>query len=228
MKHRIGVLCFTFFLLSLSSGLSTTAMAATLTARTSEDIALRVAPDWRYERVGIIPKGRKVELIRCLRDYSWCEVRWRSLQGWASALRLRDSRDRFTDEPLPFYGPKLGLRTYDYYPSGHDPHIDYYDDRQGQTHGRLPGPGEVCFYEDDQYRGATACTSLTKRVVNLTPRWNDLISSMRLGPNTAIEACEHANMGGRCWRFRGNVPNVGTANDQISSFAPLNLNRPPY
>ena len=230
MRHRFRISCFAILCLIMPIAAATLAQAAPMTARTSEDVALRVAPDWRYERAGIVPKGRKVEVIQCLRDFSWCEVRWRSLRGWASAQRLRDSRDRFTDEPLPFYGPRLGLKTHDYYPSGHDPHVDYYDDRQGDTQGQLPGRGEVCFHEDAQFRGATACTALTNRVVNFTPRWNDLISSIRLGPNTAIEACENTNMTGRCWRYRGCVPDIGNANDLISSFAPIRaLSQPrPY
>lgn len=217
------------FALSLMLGLSFAegALADVVTARTIEDVALRVGPDWRYERTGIVPKGRKVEVIRCLQKYDWCEVRWRTLRGWTSASRLRDTRDRFTDEPLGFYGPKLGITTYDYYPKGRDPRNNYYDDRGDARWGQDPARGEVCFYEHANYQGAATCRTLTQSPVNLGGFWNDRISSLRIGPRTEILACEDANMQGRCWRFSQDASGIGGGNDRLSSYAPIGISRQP-
>lgn len=215
--------------LSLTLGLcfAGAAFADVTTARTVEDIALRIGPDWRYERIGLVPKGRKVEVIRCLKRYNWCEIRWRKLSGWTSASRLRDTRDRFTDEPLNFYGSKLGITTYNFYPKGRDPKHNYYDDRGEARWGQDPARGEVCFYEHTHYQGAATCRTIIQSPVNFGGFWNDKISSLRLGPRTEILVCEDANMQGRCWRFSQDASNVGGANDHFSSYAPIGISRQP-
>lgn len=53
--------------------------------KVSNGLNLRSAPDTRAERVAVLPVGATVEVQRCLDDLKWCNVRFGTQQGWASA-----------------------------------------------------------------------------------------------------------------------------------------------
>ena len=51
----------------------------------SNGLNLRSAPDARAQRVTVLPVGTTVEVQRCLKDLSWCQVRYGDQRGWAAA-----------------------------------------------------------------------------------------------------------------------------------------------
>ena len=54
-------------------------------AKVSNGLNLRAAPDQRAERVAVLPVGATVEVQSCLDDLKWCQVRYGDQRGWASA-----------------------------------------------------------------------------------------------------------------------------------------------
>ena len=88
--------------------------------------------------------------------------------------------------------------------------------------GPGPGPGgpdsgEVCFYENTNYRGRSFCAEPGERIARLGS-WNDRISSIRVRGFAEALVCENDNFRGRCIVVDRNVSNLGPrGNDVISS-----------
>lgn len=56
---------------------------------------MRTGPDRDYPTIRIIPRDRRVEVYGCLRNWSWCDVGYRSDRGWvAGRLLAADYRGR--------------------------------------------------------------------------------------------------------------------------------------
>ena len=51
-------------------------------AFTMADVNLRTGPDVEFPSVDVIPEGEAVYIEGCLRDESWCDVRWDEGRGW--------------------------------------------------------------------------------------------------------------------------------------------------
>ena len=51
-------------------------------AMTMADVNLRTGPDVEFPSVDVIPEGEPVFIEGCLRDESWCDVRWSDGRGW--------------------------------------------------------------------------------------------------------------------------------------------------
>lgn len=51
-------------------------------AYTMADVNLRTGPDIEFPGVDVIPEGEPVLIEGCLRDKSWCDVRWDGGRGW--------------------------------------------------------------------------------------------------------------------------------------------------
>jgi hypothetical protein len=83
------------------------------------------------------------------------------------------------------------------------------------------GDGEVCFFEHADYQGRSFCERRGERQWSLARTgWNDIISSIQVGPGVSIEVCEHEGFGGRCMTYDSSTSFVGDDwNDIISSFA---------
>ena len=59
-----------------------TAVQAAAPGYTTADVNFRTGPDIDYPSVGVIPEGDDVYVEGCLRDESWCDVRWDGDRGW--------------------------------------------------------------------------------------------------------------------------------------------------
>jgi uncharacterized protein YraI len=46
------------------------------------NVNLRTGPDVDFPSVGVIPEGEELYVEGCLRDESWCDVRWGGERGW--------------------------------------------------------------------------------------------------------------------------------------------------
>ncbi len=51
-------------------------------AYTTANVNFRTGPDTEFPSVGVIPEGDDIYVEGCLRDESWCDVRWDGDRGW--------------------------------------------------------------------------------------------------------------------------------------------------
>jgi uncharacterized protein YraI len=82
--------------------------ASAETGFTVESTELRAGPDYDYPTVRIVRGGRNLEIFGCLRDWSWCDVGYRSDRGWV------DGRDIAVDyrgrrQGISNVAPYLGI-----------------------------------------------------------------------------------------------------------------------
>jgi len=46
------------------------------------NVNMRTGPDIDFPSIGVIPEGEPIYIEGCLRDESWCDVRWGPERGW--------------------------------------------------------------------------------------------------------------------------------------------------
>lgn len=188
-------------------------------ARTIVDLSLREGPAARYQRLTVIPQGARVDVARCTPDYGWCEVSWRGYDGWSAARYLRPAAPDIR-APIAELEGEFPAEVFDFFAEfglalarGEEPGGGPPEDR-----GPRVARGEVCFYADFDYQGESVC-SQGGADPRLSGGWNDRISAIRTGPDTAVLVCEHFDYEGRCRRISGNVESLsGAWNDVISSY----------
>lgn len=49
---------------------------------TTANVNIRTGPDIEFPSIGVIPEGDDIFVEGCLRDESWCDVRWDGDRGW--------------------------------------------------------------------------------------------------------------------------------------------------
>lgn len=59
-----------------------TAAAEASPGYTTANVNMRTGPDTEFPSVGVIPEGDQIDVRGCLRDESWCDVRWGDNRGW--------------------------------------------------------------------------------------------------------------------------------------------------
>lgn len=64
------------------SVIGATAAYADADGYTTADVNIRTGPDIEYPSIDVIPEGDDVYVEGCLRDESWCDVRWDGIRGW--------------------------------------------------------------------------------------------------------------------------------------------------
>lgn len=80
-----------------------TAAAHAAPGYVTANVNLRTGPDIDFPRVAVIPEGEPIEIRGCLRDESWCDVRWGPDRGWVYSEYLSfDYRGEMV--PLPDVG----------------------------------------------------------------------------------------------------------------------------
>jgi uncharacterized protein YraI len=62
--------------------LGATAAHAASPGYTTANVNIRTGPDIEFPSVGVIPEGDDIYVEGCLRDESWCDVRWDGDRGW--------------------------------------------------------------------------------------------------------------------------------------------------
>ena len=67
------------------------------------NVNIRTGPDIDFPSVGVIPEGEPLSIEGCLRDESWCDVRWDGGRGWVYSEYLAFD-DRGEMVPLPDVG----------------------------------------------------------------------------------------------------------------------------
>lgn len=86
--------------------LGATAAHAGAPGYTTADVNFRTGPDIDFPSVGVIPEGDDVFVVGCLRDESWCDVRWDGDRGWVYSEYLAFEY-RGETVLLPDVGPEV-------------------------------------------------------------------------------------------------------------------------
>jgi uncharacterized protein YraI len=68
---------------------------------------MRTGPDTDFPSVGVIPEGDDIYVEGCLRDESWCDVRWDGDRGWVYSEYIAFE---YRGETVPL--PDLGLSVF--------------------------------------------------------------------------------------------------------------------
>jgi uncharacterized protein YraI len=164
--------------------------------------------------VDTLQRGEQVDIDRC-QSNGWCYVIKSGPDGWVSANYLsndgdddslpsrpsRPSADVSIGFSVPGFSFQIGNGGFDIRPNR--PH------RPGRY-------DQVCFYEDNNFRGDSFCARPGERLSSLG-NWNDEISSIRVRGNAEALVCQDNNFRGRCVVVTRNISSLGAANDQISS-----------
>jgi len=189
------------------------ALAAPATATTTVNV--RNAPG-NGAVIGVLSAGERVDADRC--SGGWCFVSWRGPNGWVSANYLR----------IGGSGPVRPVPSSPSGPSRPDINLGFsvpgfsfqignggFDGRPGRP-GRPGGRDQVCFYEDNNFRGGSFCARPGEDLARLG-RWDEEISSIRIQGDARALVCERTNFGGRCIPVSRDVRDLGPANDRIRS-----------
>ncbi|WP_421759270.1 SH3 domain-containing protein [Devosia sp.] len=164
--------------------------------------------------VDTLRPGQQVEIDRC-QSNGWCYVIKSGPDGWVSANYLsndgeddalpsrpsRPSADVSIGFSVPGFSFQIGNGGFDIRPD------------------RPTRPGrndQVCFYEDNNFRGDSFCARPGERLSSIG-NWNDEISSIRVRGNAEALVCQDNNFRGRCVVVTRDIRSLGSANDQISS-----------
>ncbi len=87
-----------------------------------------------------------------------------------------------------------------------------------------PRKREICFFEDREFYGTAKCFQLEdgkrRRAVDaFEDRFDDAVSSLKMGSGVVVEVCENPNGGGDCKVFENTIESTSKSwNDRISSF----------
>jgi hypothetical protein len=89
------------FVATLVACLSLPATAQVMQSSTTADLNHRLGPGTQYAVIGVIPRGRWVQVLGCTNPVSWCQVSYANRTGWASASYLYPRPGTTPPIPLP-------------------------------------------------------------------------------------------------------------------------------
>jgi hypothetical protein len=209
LKHTIAA--------AAAAGAALLLAAPAFAAQATASVNVRSGPGTSYRVVDTLRPGEEVDIGRCV-DSGWCEISHSGPDGWVSRNYLSDSGRG--------PGPRPGGNGPDVNFSINTPNFSFsigngFNGRPPPYWGRpgFPGrAGQVCFYEDWNFRGRSFCVR-SGQDARLTGRWNDAISSIRVTGNAQAQVCEDWNFRGRCAVIGNSQPRLsGRNNDIISSY----------
>jgi uncharacterized protein YraI len=96
------------------AALALAALGAAATAQAAEpgyataNVNIRTGPDIDFPSIGVIPEGDPIRVQGCLRDESWCDVKWGPDRGWVYSEYLAFE---YRGEMVPLLD--VGLSVYD-------------------------------------------------------------------------------------------------------------------
>ncbi len=189
-------------------GFSLVGMAAAQAAQSTVSLNVRSGPSTNYRVVDVLYEGENVDVERC--QSGWCQINHSGPDGWVSASYLTNVDQRGGNQQSA--EPDINF-------SVDVPGFSFSIGNGGEFRPRPGRPsGEVCFYEDYNYRGASFCAEPGQRNASLGS-FNDRISSIRVRGDAQVQVCEDYNFNGRCAVLDRNRPSLqGRNNDIISSY----------
>lgn len=192
-------------------GLTLAGVVAAQAAQATTALNVRSGPGTGYGVVDVLSAGEQVDVEQC--RGGWCRISHPGPDGWVSQRYLTDD-NRQPQRPRPGNAqPDVGF-------SINTPNFSFSIGNGGNFEPpRRPGNrgGQVCFYEDFNYRGASFCARPGDSYRSLN-RFNDRISSIRVRGNAQVQVCEDFDYRGRCAVLDRSMPQItGRNNDIISS-----------
>jgi uncharacterized protein YraI len=197
--------------------LATVTGAFAYDAAATTTLNVRSGPGTNFGVVGVLNSGQIVDVVEC--RGSWCRIEDRSVRGWASSSFLRDVSGS-GPRPQPA-NPDVGFSVNT---PGFSISIGSGNQRPGVTPPRpgFPAPprgGEVCFFEDYDYRGRSFCARDGESARFLSRQWDDRIRSIRVQGRAEATVCTSPSLRGRCTTIDRSVRDLGRLSDDISSYS---------
>lgn len=178
---------------------------------------VRSGPGTSYRVVATLAPNQIVQVLECNAANTWCRIQDRTLQGWASARYLQPVAGGTTPpRPRPVPVPPTSQPGF----SINTPGFSISIGTPGATPPAPPaGPrGQVCFFEDFDYRGRSICVREGNSTRFVERFWDNRIRSARVEGRVEATVCTDSNFGGRCAVIDRSVRNLGMLSDDISSY----------
>lgn len=201
--------------LAAALGLSILGLSAVQAAQSTVSLNVRSGPSTGYGVVDTLYAGEDVDVREC-RSNGWCYITHSGPDGWVSARYLTDVQQRSDDRVVR--GDRNDVDADVNFSFG-VPGFSFSIGNGGDFRPRPGRPdrgGQVCFYEDVNYRGASFCARPGDRDRSLGS-FNDRISSIRVRGDAQVQVCEDYNFGGRCAVLDRSRANLGGRNNDIIS-----------
>ncbi|HEY8595774.1 MAG TPA: SH3 domain-containing protein [Devosiaceae bacterium] len=196
--------------------MAATSAALAVEAEATAAVNVRSGPGTSYGVVDTLYNGERVDVTECTPSGTWCYLTHDGPDGWVSASYLRN----VAGEPAP--SSEGGSPTVNFgiqIPLGGGGSVYL---GTGNPPPPAPAPSvtpRVCFYNLNNYGGASFCRNAPKSATNLTGIWNDRISSLRVFGGARVKVCRDFGLGGYCRTVDYNVPSFGIPlNNRISSY----------
>lgn len=194
------------------SVLATTAAALAAPAQATGAVNVRTGPGTGYAIVDQLFAGENVDVTQC--QGGWCYVQHNGPDGWVSGNYLSTNNPPppppQNDDPDCGFGLTVG-------PGG--PNFSINCGNGGYVPPAPPPVPQICFYDGNNYSGASFCVPAGNANGGLGGIWNDRISSVTVPGGTSVKVCRNFGYGGFCQTYAGSVPVLnGFLNNQVSSF----------
>ncbi len=190
--------------------LSTAGSAFALAAVAKSAVNVRTGPSVNFTRIDTLYAGEAVNVTEC-KSNGWCYVQHDGPDGWVSGNYLI----RATPAPTPTPTPKPNVNFGITIGSG-GPGFSF---SIGNSPPVAPIVPKVCFFNGNNYSGASFCVAAGTQNNQLTGFWNNKISSVQVQPGATVKLCRNWNYGGFCQTYTSSVPRLNPfLNNDISSF----------
>lgn len=207
-----------FFKFAASAAIAIAGLFAAVSGAFAYDAAattalnVRTGPGTSYRVVAALSPNQIVQVGQCNSSNTWCEVTANNIRGWASARYLRPLGPTTPTRPRPgaSAGPDVGF-------SINTPNFNL-SIGQGRPNVRPTPRGQVCFFEDYDYKGRSFCASGDENQSYVGNFWSGRIYSARVNGNVSATVCSGPNFTGRCAVVDRSVRNLGVMSGEIASF----------
>lgn len=193
--------------------LASTVAALAVPAVATNAVNVRAGASTAYAVVDVLFAGEQVEVTQC--QGGWCYIQHSGPDGWVSGNYLGPVNNPQSNDPDCSFSLSLG---------GGTPNFQI---NCGNTSNPTPPPPpvtpKVCFFNGNNYSGASFCVNAGSGNSNLFGFWNDKISSIQVQPGAAVQVCRNSGFAGFCQTYNSSVPVLnGFLNNQVSSFQTYN------
>lgn len=192
-------------------GVATAASAYDAAATTTLNV--RSGPGTNFNVIGALQRNQVVNIVECNSANTWCRIRDRNIDGWASNRYLQpiagtSQRPRPVRPGQPGVGITIGDGNFSF-------SIGTGTSRPGVRPGRR---GQVCFYEEYNFNGRSFCARDGQSARTLERFWDNRIRSIRVSGNSAVTVCSSRNLSGRCAVVDRSMRNIGFLANNVSSY----------
>lgn len=197
--------------LAIAGLAATLSAAAAYPAVATSALNVRSGPGTQYTVLGTLQQNQVVEVFECTAA-GWCQVQDRTLNGWASARYLSRVTSAPTPQPQPQPqqpGANITIET---------PNFSFSVGNGSRPGYRPPSVGQVCFFDEYNFRGRQVCAGSGDEDRYLVRAWDDVIRSIRIEGSVEVTVCSGVNLSGDCATITQSASSLGQLNDRISSY----------